>query len=246
MPGTAVKRILVVHGDHGLVQHLRQNLEHDGHEVLLEPEGIWALTQARKFNPDLVIIDLVILEAGEFNFLRQLRMVRENIPVLVLAPRSEEASRVRGFRLGTDDFLVQPFGITELHRRIDALLATTAPVHPPAITPVESIIRFGDVEIHTGSRTVLRAGGLVPLRLKEFDLLMTLVARTGRVVSRVDLLREVWGYRTWVATRTVDTHVAELRRKLEKDPSNPEHILTVRKIGYRFERECAEDRPLHG
>jgi DNA-binding response OmpR family regulator len=110
--------------------------------------------------------------------------------------------------------------------------------------PTDSVVRFGEVEIHTGQRTVLRGGSPVSLRMKEFDLLMTLVARRGRVVSRADLLREVWGYRTWVATRTVDTHVAELRRKLEQDPAHPRHILTVRKVGYRLRTE-PEESVLH-
>jgi DNA-binding response OmpR family regulator len=229
----ASRRILIIHPDTELVQGLRQNLERDGHDVCVEPEGIWAVAQARKFVPDLVITDLVVLEDGEQGLLRQLRLVHEAVPVLVLSPRAEEATRLRGFRLGLDDFLVQPFGVTELHRRIDALLAHAArPALPPP--PADPVVRFGEIEIHAGQRTVLRGGDPVPLRLKEFDLLMTLAARRGRVVSRADLLREVWGYRTWVATRTVDTHVAELRRKLERDPARPEHILTVRKVGYRL------------
>lgn len=231
----ATKRILIIHRDTELAQSLRQNLERDGHDVFVEPEGSWGVAQARKFAPDLVIIDLGVLEAEEQNLLRQLRLVRDDIPVLVLSPRAEEATRLRGFRLGLDDFLVQPFGISELHRRIDALLSHS--VRSALFLPhsADSVVRFGEVEIHTGQRTVMRAGAPVPLRLKEFDLLMTLVARKGRVVSRPDLLREVWGYRTWVATRTVDTHVAELRRKLERDPARPQHILTVRKVGYRLE-----------
>jgi DNA-binding response OmpR family regulator len=236
----AIKRILIIHPDTELVQSLRQNLERDGHDVFVEPEGNWAVAQARKFVPDLVITDLVVLESGEQSLLRQLRLVREDIPVLVLSPRAEEATRLRGFRLGLDDFLVQPFGISELHRRIDALLTHSARLSSGSPVPADSVVRFGEVEIHTGQRTVLRGGAPVPLRLKEFDLLMTLVARRGRVVSRADLLREVWGYRTWVATRTVDTHVAELRRKLEKDPARPRHILTVRKVGYRLQSEPGE------
>ena len=236
----AIKRILIIHRDTELVQGLRQNLERDGHDVFVEPEGSWAVAQARKFVPDLVITDLGVLEDGEQGLLRQLRLVRDDIPVLVLSPRAEEATRLRGFRLGLDDFLVQPCGVSELHRRIDALLSRASrPAVQPA-APVDSVVRFGEVEIHAGHRTVLRGGAPVPLRLKEFDLLMTLVARRGRVVSRADLLREVWGYRTWVATRTVDTHVAELRRKLEKDPARPQHILTVRKVGYRLQSEPGE------
>jgi DNA-binding response OmpR family regulator len=235
-----IKRILIIHRDTELVQGLRQNLERDGHDVFVEPEGSWAVAQARKFVPDLVITDLGVLEDGEQGLLRQLRLVRDDIPVLVLSPRAEEATRMRGFRLGLDDFLVQPFGVSELHRRIDALLSHSA--RPAALPPVptDSVVRFGEVEIHAGQRTVLRGGSPVALRMKEFDLLMTLVARRGRVVSRADLLREVWGYRTWVATRTVDTHVAELRRKLEKDPARPRHILTVRKVGYRLQSDPGE------
>jgi two-component system, OmpR family, alkaline phosphatase synthesis response regulator PhoP len=236
----AIKRILIIHRDTDLVQNLRQNLERDGHHVFVEPEGNWGVAQARKFVPDLVITDLVVLEAGEQSLLRQLRLLRDDIPVLVLAPRAEEATRLRGFRLGLDDFLVQPFGISELHRRIDALLSHSDRPPAPSSPSADSVVRFGEVEIHTGQRTVLRGGAVVPLRLKEFDLLMTLVARKGRVVTRADLLREVWGYRTWVATRTVDTHVAELRRKLEPDPARPQHILTVRKVGYRLQSEPGE------
>jgi two-component system, OmpR family, alkaline phosphatase synthesis response regulator PhoP len=232
----SARRILIVHRDSALVQHLRQNLEHEGHEVLVEPEAAWGIGQALKFNPDLVIADLMVLESGEQNLLRQLRSERDNVPVLVLSAHPEEATRLRGFRLGVDDFLVHPFRITELHRRIDVLLGRRAP-QLSGVEPADAVVRFGDVEIHPGTRTVLRAGAPVPMRLKEFDLLMTLIGRAGKVVSRIDLLREVWGYRTWVATRTVDTHVAELRRKLEPDPSNPQHILTVRKIGYRLQRE---------
>jgi two-component system, OmpR family, alkaline phosphatase synthesis response regulator PhoP len=236
-PGAeAVKRVLIIDNEAGLVQTLRQNLELEGHEVLVEPEGMWGVAQAVKFLPDLVITDLAVLEAGGHGLLEQLRSEREDVPVLVLAGRSEEATRLPGFRLGLDDFLVRPVGVTELHRRIDALLRQSG-MPAPMLTPTaDTSIRFGVIEVHGGSRTVLRDGVPVPLRMKEFDLLLMLASRAGRVVTRMDLLREVWGYRTWVATRTVDTHVAELRRKLEADPANPQHILTVRKLGYRLQR----------
>lgn len=231
-----VKRVLIIDNETGLVQALRQNLELEGHVVLVEPEGSWGVEQAGRFLPDLVITDLAVLEAGEFGLLTQLRHDREDVPVLVLSSRPEEASQLPGFRLGIDDFLVRPVGVTEMHRRIDALLRQSGAPAPVPGQSGEAPIRFGAIEVHGGSRTVLRDGTPVQLRMKEFDLLLTLASRAGRVVTRVDLLREVWGYRTWVATRTVDTHVAELRRKLEVDPANPQHILTVRKLGYRLQR----------
>jgi two-component system alkaline phosphatase synthesis response regulator PhoP len=239
-PGAeAVKHVLIIDDETGLVQAVRHNLELDGHAVIVESDGERGVAQVKTFNPDLVITDLLVLEAGRHTLLPRLRAEAEAIPVLVLAFRAEEATELRGFRMGIDDFLLRPFGISELHHRIDALLGLSAslvPVVDASNDSADASIRFGDIEVFTGSRTVLRNGSTVTLRLKEFDLLMTLISRGGRVATRVDLLREVWGYRTWVATRTVDTHVAELRRKLEKDPARPEHILTVRKVGYRLDR----------
>lgn len=226
------RRILVIDHETGLAQQLRQNLELDGHEVMVEREVSSGVAQARTFLPHLVIIDLAVIEEAQYLLLDQLRKDHESLPVLVLAHRTEEATWLSGFRLGVDDFLLFPVGVTELHRRIDTFLG-----HPSASPrSAPSLVRFGEVEVHPASRTVLRAGAPVPFRLKEFELLLALISRGGGVVTRVELLREVWGYRTWVATRTVDTHVAELRRKLENDPANPRHILTVRKVGYRFER----------
>ncbi|MEP7327540.1 MAG: response regulator transcription factor [Gemmatimonadota bacterium] len=228
----AARRILIIDHETGMAQQLRQNLELDGHEVMVERDVGSGVAQARTFLPHLVIIDLAVIEEAQYLLLEQLRKDHESLPVLVLAQRPEEATRLSGFRLGVDDFLVFPVGVTELHRRIDTLLGH--PSAPPRSAP--SPVRFGEVEVHPASRTVLRAGAPVSLRLKEFELLMALIGRGGGIATRVDLLREVWGYRTWVATRTVDTHVAELRRKLEQDPANPRYILTVRKVGYRFER----------
>ena len=229
--GTA-RRILILDHETGLAQQLRQNLELDGHDVVVEREVVAGVAQAKSFLPHLVIIDLAVIEEAHYLLLDQLRKDHEALPVLVLAHRTEEATRLAGFRLGVDDFLLCPVGVTELHRRIDTLLKQSG--GPPRVS--QPLVRFGEVEVHPASRIVLREGAPVLLRLKEFELLMALIGRSGGVATRVDLLREVWGYRTWVATRTVDTHVAELRRKLEMDPANPRHILTVRKVGYRFER----------
>lgn len=227
------RRILILDHETGLAQQLRQNLELDGHDVVVERDVGFGVAQARSFQPHLVIIDLSVIEEAQYLLLDQLRKDHEALPVLVLGYQPEEASRLSGFRLGVDDFLVCPVGVTELHRRIDTLLKQPVAPQRAATQPT---VRFGEVEVHPASRTVLRDGTAVLLRLKEFELLLALIGRNGGVATRVDLLREVWGYRTWVATRTVDTHIAELRRKLESDPANPRHILTVRKVGYRFER----------
>jgi DNA-binding response OmpR family regulator len=183
---------------------------------------------------------------------RVLRTLREggagphaaDAPVLLLTARGAEEDKVRGFGLGADDYVTKPFGALELLARVGALLrrargraaadagaAAPAP-GAPAAHPVE---RFGDVEVNRATRVVRRGGAAVALTPKEYELLAALLDRRGAVAARLELLREVWGYQAEVASRTVDIHVAELRRKLEPQPAAPRHILTVWKVGYRFE-----------
>jgi two-component system response regulator MtrA len=154
--------------------------------------------------------------------------------VLILTARGEEADKVLGFRLGADDYVTKPCGVLELLARVGALLRRSRLADQRNVT-ADTLERFGSVEINPASRTVTKEGTAVALSPKEFDLLLALVRRRGAVASRVELLREVWGHRVEVMTRTVDIHIAELRRKLEDDPSQPRHILTVWKAGYRLE-----------
>jgi DNA-binding response OmpR family regulator len=134
---------------------------------------------------------------------------------------------VRGLRLGADDYVTKPFGLLELLARVEALLRRAGP---------RSVERFGDIEVDKAMRTVTLRGRPVELAPKEFDLLVALLRHDGGVVSRETLLKDVWGYSDDVVSRTVDTHIAELRRKLEDDPATPRHILTARKAGYRIQR----------
>jgi two-component system response regulator MtrA len=158
------------------------------------------------------------------------------VPVLVLTARGEEVDKVLGFTLGADDYVTKPFGLMELLARVNALLRRAHGAWPaaPAAAADEDVARFGDVEVRLGCRAAYRDGREVPLTPREFDLLLALLRRQGKVASRVELLQEVWGHRGAVLTRTVDMHVVELRRKLEADPANPRHLLTVWKAGYRL------------
>jgi len=231
-----VSRILIVEDNHDLAQGLANNLEIEGYDVDVVHDGAEGLQRARASNPSLIILDLALPGLDGYRVLSLLRAEDNDVPVLILTARSEEADKVRGFRYGADDYVTKPFGLLELLGRVNALLRRAGTVPRTNGTPISSgeRIRFGDVEVRPSTHGVYRRGFPVSLRPKEFELLMALLRRGGEIVPRLELLRDVWGYDAEVVSRTVDTHVAELRRKLEDDPANPRYIVTVRKAGYRI------------
>ena len=225
-------RILVIEDNPDLALGLRNNLEIEGHSVEVAADGTSGLLHVRRTHPDLVILDLMLPGLDGFRVLRALRDGGLDMPVLVLTARGEECDKVRALRLGGDDYVTKPFGLLELLARVEALLRRTALRHG---SHGDEPVKFGDVEIRIASRTVAKSGRAVSLSPKELDLLIALWRRHGSAVSRLELLHGVWGYAANTFTRTVDTHIGELRRKLEDDPARPRHILTVRKLGYRLE-----------
>lgn len=226
-----MNRILIIEDNPDLAFGLRATLEIEGYEVQVAPDGRKGLDLVQAVHPDLIILDLMLPGMNGYQVLRTLRGDQNETPVLILTARGEEADKVLGFRLGADDYVTKPFGRLELSARVGALLRRASGVRQP---PAQEVERFGDVEVYPASRTVLRDGEAVALTPKEFDLLLALIRRRGAVASRHELLREVWDHHAVVMTRTVDIHIAELRRKLEVDSSNPKHILTVWKAGYRL------------
>ena len=229
-------RILVVEDSPDLAFGLRTNLEIEGYEIRVASDGRAALREFEDFRPALVVLDLMIPELNGFGVLQTLRERGSNVPVLILSATAEETAKIRGFRLGADDFVTKPFSVLELLARVEALLrrAGTRKV-PEATAAVAGVFRFSNVEVDLLSRRVYRFGELVDLSPKAYDLFIALMNRRGGVARREELLREVWGHRREISTRTVDSHVVELRRKLEEDVANPRHFLTVRKAGYRFQ-----------
>lgn len=229
-------RVLVVEDNRNLATGLRNNLEVEGYTVDVAPDGEEALAAIRGATPGLVILDLML--PGTLDGYRVLRTLREEgygMPVIILTARGEEIEKVRGFRLGADDYVTKPFGLMELLARVAAHLRRQDTTRAAAAGGAgESSYEFGGVRVEPATRLVRRGGQTVALRPRETDLLLALLRRQGRIATRTELLREVWGYDPAVVSRTVDTHVAELRRKLEADPANPRHILTVRKTGYRI------------
>jgi DNA-binding response OmpR family regulator len=229
-----MSRILVVEDNANMRLGLRRILELEGYEVVEAADGPSGLELARASGADLIVLDLMLPGFGGHRILRTLRDEGSAVPVLILTAQGEEMEKVQGLQLGADDYVTKPFGRHELAARVAALLRRarrdTAPAEPAAARE-----RFGRVEIRRDARSVTRDGAPVGLAPREYDLLVALIDRRGGVATRLELLREVWGHSAAVLTRTVDYHVAELRRKLEEDPARPRHILTVRKAGYRFE-----------
>jgi two-component system, OmpR family, alkaline phosphatase synthesis response regulator PhoP len=225
-------RVLVVEDNANLAFGLTRSLESEGYQVEAAEDGVRGLEMARTTNPDLVVLDLMLPGMDGYTILKKLRAEGKDVPVLILTARGEEADKVFGFRLGADDYVTKPFSLSELLARVQAILRR---VKSADRRDGEAVEEFGDVSINTLARWVKKSESEIALTPKEFDLLLALVRRRGAVASRIELLKEVWGHQAEVMTRTVDIHIAELRRKLEDDPSTPKHILTVWKAGYRLQ-----------
>jgi DNA-binding response OmpR family regulator len=221
-----MRRVLLVEDNPDLAFGLRTSLEVEGYDVLQAETGREGLARASEHAPDLIVLDLMLPQMSGYEVLRQLRRARREMPVLILTAKGEEADKVQGFRLGADDYVVKPVGVLEFLARVEALLRRAQPRTGLGIS------RYGDLEIDGDRRTVAVAGAEIDLSPLEFDLLNALAQRRGNLVSRAELLKEVWGYRSIVESRTVDTHIAKLRAKIDRGDRS--RIVTVRKKGYRL------------
>jgi DNA-binding response OmpR family regulator len=228
MNGGSAPRLFLVEDHRQYAAALRNNLEIEGFSVDVAHDGVTALAHIRAAPPALVLLDLMLPGRDGYDVLKAIRDDGINVPVVVLTARRDEPDKLRGFGLGADDYVTKPVGILELIARIRAVMRRAHPGYDE--TPVW--IKFGDIAVHPPSRTVRRGGRLVDLRPKQYDLLIALLRHQGRVVSRAELLRDVWGYHVDTISRTVDTHIVGLRHKLEVDPLNPRYIVTVRSAGY--------------
>ena len=220
-------RILLVNTNQAFASTLCGALEIEGFTVDVAPDAEAAHRCIALHAPALIVLD--IMAAGQSGC-DQLQSLRDHgvhdVPVIVLMACSDEAEVLRGFALGADDFMTKPVHLPEFLARVRALVRR---VHP-GFARTSPMIRFGEIEVHPAARMVRRGGETVALRPKEFDLLMALVRRRDRIVSRDEIMLDVWGPGT--TGRTVDTHIASLRQKLERDPASPRHVMTVRAFGY--------------
>ena len=221
-------RILIVDDEPELVRGLEHNLRFEGYETRSAASGEDAVRVAASEPFDLVLLDIMMPRVSGWDVCRTLRTRGIDVPIILLTARGDEVDRVRGLELGADDYVTKPFSLRELLARVRAVLRRPGPRQK-----VEEYA-FGAVRVRPRGRQVFQAGREVRLTRKEFDLLVCLLQRRGEVLTRDELLDEVWGYERFPTTRTVDTHVLRLRRKFETDPERPAWILTVHGQGYKF------------
>jgi two-component system alkaline phosphatase synthesis response regulator PhoP len=220
--------ILVVEDELELVRGLEDNLRFEGYRIVSATNGTDALALAAREAPDLILLDVMMPKLSGWDVCRALRSKGIDVPVIMLTARAEEADRILGLELGADDYITKPFSLRELLARVRAVLRRPGPRHKAAE------LTFGDVRVRLRGRQVFKAGRELRLTRKEFDLLTYLLEHRGEIVTRERLLDEVWGYERFPTTRTIDTHVARLRRKFEADPDHPVWLLTVHGQGYTF------------
>lgn len=229
------KRVLVVEDDPSIAIGLRINLESEGYEVHVAEDGESGLELARSIAPDLVLLDLMLPKKNGLEVLHDLRNEGRMMPIIILSAKSGEMDKVAGLELGAEDYVAKPFSLAELLARVRGALRRGAAAAAAVVPERRKGIVFGEVEIDVEARNVKRAGDLVEMTAREFDVLVCLMNEKGKVLSRDDIFRRVWGPNHHGTARTVDNFIQQLRAKLEIDPQEPIHILTVRGVGYRFD-----------
>jgi two-component system, OmpR family, response regulator RegX3 len=229
---TEAGRILVVEDEESLADSVRYNLEREGYSVSVATDGRSALERFRSEQPVLVILDLMLPEVSGLDVCRMIR-AESDVPIIMVTAKDSEADKVAGLELGADDYVTKPFSMRELVSRVRANLRRTRP-HAVSEKAADEVLSGGPVRMDVGRHEVSVRGEPVSLPPKEFELLEMFLRRMGRLLTRDFLIAEVWGPDYFGDTRTLDVHVKRLRRKLEAHPHHPDHLLTVRGLGYKF------------
>lgn len=227
-----MSKILIIEDEQSILMALEDDLGLEGHAVVGESDGIKGFERARAGGYDLIILDIMLPGMDGFDICKRLRGAGDTTPILVLTAKGQEVDKVLGLELGADDYVTKPFSRRELLARVKALLRRA----DRADQPLEQF-RFGTVTVDFRGYEVRKDGEPVDLTAKEFALLRLLIEHRGEVLRRGVILDKVWGDDSEVFLRTVDTHIAHLRRKLEREPARPKHIVNVRGVGYKFVAE---------
>ena len=226
-------KILIVEDDRNLSDTLKYNLRKEGYEVVTAVDGAEALDVARREKPDLIILDLMLPKISGFEVCRILRK-EMIVPILMLTAKADETDKIVGLEIGADDYMTKPFSLRELLARVRAMLRRAKMIETQPAAE-EALLKVGDIEVDIARHQASKGAATLALTPKEFDLLAFLARNRGFVFSRSQLLEKVWGYDFAGDTRTVDVHIRWLRQKIETDPNNPEHLITVRGTGYKLE-----------
>jgi DNA-binding response OmpR family regulator len=226
------EKVLIVEDDANLLETLKYNLRKEGYNVVTAGDGEQAVTAARQEKPALLILDIMLPKMNGFEVCRILRK-EMTIPILMLTAKADETDKIVGLEIGADDYMTKPFSIRELLARVRAMLRRVKMSETPAIEITS--IKIGNLEVDIARHRASLSGALLELSPKEFDLLAFLARNKGLVFNREQLLEKVWGYNYAGDTRTVDVHIRWLRQKIEREPTHPEYILTIRGTGYKLE-----------
>lgn len=221
-------KILIVEDDKDIALGLEEDLGRHGFQVETVGDGEKAVQRSRECHWDLIILDLMLPRKDGFDVCKEVRLAGIKTPIIMLTAKTHEAEKIFGLELGADDYITKPFSPRELRARIQAVLRRTSEESP-------GTYQFGDCEVDFDRREVRRKGRPIDLSALEFRLLTAFVRRRGRVLSREQLIDATWGPTTIVSERVVDTHILNLRKKIEPMPAKPRYICSVRGMGYRFE-----------
>ena len=224
-----MRKVLIVEDDQAMAVALRDGFTYEGYAVQVARDGATGLRMATEKGHDLVILDVMLPRMSGLDVCRQLRSAGNPTPIIMLTARGQEIDKVLGLKTGADDYVTKPFSFLELMARVEAVLRRAS----KAAEEVESA-EFGDVEVNFKSFEASKGGRALDLSPREFKMLKYFVEHRGEVVTRDQLLDHVWGYEGLPLTRTVDMHIAKLRQKIEDTPSDPRHIITVHRVGYKF------------
>ena len=222
-------KVLIIEDEPNMILGLKDSCEYEGYEVSVARDGKEGLQKALAEKVDIILLDVMLPVMSGIDVCRTLRTRGIETPILMLTARSQEIDKVVGLEVGADDYVTKPVSIKELLARIRAHLRRAA----KQVVELDSF-KFGDVELNFKKYAARKRGQALDLSAREFEILRYLIRHRGEIVTRDQLLDEVWGYDSTPVTRTVDNHIARLRQKIEQDPSAPQHIITVHRIGYRF------------
>jgi len=231
--------VLVVEDNEDLVNLIRINLEEEGYTVLVAMDGNTALDIYNSHDPSLIILDIMLPKMDGLEVCKRIRKNDRLVPILMLTAKAEEVDKVLGLELGADDYMTKPFSIREFLARVKVMfrrMEANREIH----NQLPEKLTFGNLEIYPEKRKVLLAGKTIELTSKEYDLLILFSSNPGKAYSRNELLNQVWGYSYDGYNHTVNSHINRLRSKIEKDPSDPDFILTVWGVGYRFAEKAGE------